>query len=169
MAHIIDERLLATPLPPLSHTQAALRIAATLVQRFGAGLEDLDVPGGWRVLYEPQLRLGPDVVVPDFAGWRRERMPGMPDGRGFMVAPDWAFEIVSPSTAVLVREQKMPLYARAGVQHLWIVDLDRPTLEVLRLENGAWTRTKRHRRGKAMRAEPFDTIPLDTRGWWPAH
>ena len=34
-------------------------------------------PGGWVILDEPELHLGrrPDKLVPDLAGWRRERMP----------------------------------------------------------------------------------------------
>jgi hypothetical protein len=27
---------------------------------------------------EPELHFGEDVLVPDIAGWRRDRMPGMP-------------------------------------------------------------------------------------------
>ena len=32
-------------------------------------------PGGWYILDEPELHLGEEILVPDLAGWRRERMP----------------------------------------------------------------------------------------------
>jgi Uma2 family endonuclease len=168
-AEIIDDRLFAAPLPALSHTQIAARIAATLVWLFGGGLGEMSAPGGWRILYEPQLRLADDVVVPDFAAWRHDRMPEVPEGRGFVLAPDWACEIVWPSTAALVRGRKMALYARAGVRHLWIVDQARRALDVHRLEAGSWTAADRYRQRRAMRAEPFEMVALDTRGWWPQH
>jgi len=57
-------------------------------------------PGGWILLDEPELYLGEDTLVPDLAGWRRERMPSFPyDANYFTLAPDWICEIVSPSTA----------------------------------------------------------------------
>lgn len=32
-------------------------------------------PGGWIILDEPELHLSEDVLLPDLAGWHRERMP----------------------------------------------------------------------------------------------
>ncbi len=36
-------------------------------------------PGGWWILFEPELYFGADVLAPDLAGWRRERLPRVLD------------------------------------------------------------------------------------------
>lgn len=41
-------------------------------------------------LGEPELHLGAEIVVPDLAGWRRERMPEISTELAhFVLAPDW--------------------------------------------------------------------------------
>jgi Uma2 family endonuclease len=51
------------------------------------------------------LHLGLDIVVPDLAGWRRERLPHLPKAAFFSLAPDWICEVLSPSTAARVSTQ----------------------------------------------------------------
>ena len=53
-------------------------------------------PGGWWLLIKPDLHLGEDIVVPDVAGWRRERLPDVPDEPHLELAPDWVCENLSP-------------------------------------------------------------------------
>jgi Uma2 family endonuclease len=79
-----------------------------------------------------------EVVVPDLAGWRRERMPAIPRDHRFEVVPDWVCEILSPSTAQKDRALKLPLYARYGVAHAWLVDPLACTLEAFELRQGQW-------------------------------
>lgn len=75
------------------------------------------------MLREPELHLGPDVFVPDLAGWRRERMPEVPvDLPYFVLPPDWACEVLSPSTAAFDRGRKLFSYAREEVRHVWIIE-----------------------------------------------
>jgi Uma2 family endonuclease len=62
------------------------------------------------------------VLVPDIAGWRRDRMPRFPDVAYFELAPDWVCEVVAPKNVSLVRIRKMPCYAAHGVGYAWIVD-----------------------------------------------
>ena len=70
-------------------------------------------PGGWLILVEPELHLGPDILVPDIAGWRRERVPTLPEEPHFSLAPDWLCEVLSPSTGWLDRlEEAARLRAR---------------------------------------------------------
>ena len=88
-------------------------------------------PGGWRILFEPELHLDDDIVVPDVAAWRRERMPRLPDEAFFRTPPDWVCEVQSPSTAAMDRGRKLRVYAAHGVQHAWMVDPLAETLEVL--------------------------------------
>jgi Uma2 family endonuclease len=105
-------------------------------------------------------------MVPDLAGWRRERMPIMPDVPFFEMAPDWLCEVSSPSTAVLDRRRKMPHYARAAVRHLWIIDPVAKMLEVYRSEGEHWLLLGAHSGDDKVRAEPFDAIELDLSVLW---
>ncbi len=74
----------------------------------------------------------PDLVVPDLAGWRRERLPTMPTNATIDVVPDWVCEVRSPSTQRHDRFKKMPMYLRHGVGHAWMVDPEAQGLEVFR-------------------------------------
>ena len=112
------------------------------------------------------MHLASDVVVPDLAGWRRERMPHLPETAFFPLAPEWLCEILSPSTARLDRAKKLPVYARHGVQHVWILDPPARTLEVLRLEGGRWTISGSYADLETVRAEPFDAIDLELALLW---
>ncbi len=62
----------------------------------------------------------------------------LPETAWFELAPDWICEILSPSTAKLDRAVKLPLYARNGVTHCWLVDPDLKTLEVFENRDGKW-------------------------------
>ncbi len=123
-------------------------------------------PGGWWILDEPELHLGDDVLVPDLAGWRRERMPTIPDVAFFELAPDWVCEILSPRTAALDRVRKSNSYASAGVAFLWLVDPISRTLESFRLERGNWVRLAAHEGSSRVQVAPFDAVALDMGGWW---
>jgi Uma2 family endonuclease len=115
---------------------------------------------------EPEVHLDRHVVVPDLAGWRRERMPEIPDVRHFDLAPDWVCEVASPSTAKIDRTKKTRVYADAGVGHLWIVDPLLRTLEVFRRVGTNWTLVAAHSDDERVRAEPFDAIELGLASWW---
>jgi len=97
-------------------------------------------PGVWWILPEPEIHFIRDteVVVPDLAGWRRERMPAVPRDHRFEIVPDWVCEILSPSTARKDRTLKLPLYARYGVAHAWLVDPLARTLGAFELREGQW-------------------------------
>ena len=123
-------------------------------------------PGGWWVLYEPEIHLGRDIVVPDWAGWRRSRLPRLPDTAYFTLAPDWICEILSPSTASLDRAQKLAIYAREQVAHAWLIDPLARTLEVLGLESDRWTILATHMGAAVVRAEPFADIELELQALW---
>ncbi len=106
------------------------------------------------------------MVVPDLAGWRRERMPHVSDAPFFTLAPDWVCEVASPSTEKLDRAHKLPMYARAGVRHAWIVSAQNRTLEALRLEGERWLLLGVFKDADRARIEPFDAIELDLSLLW---
>ncbi len=117
-------------------------------------------------LIEPELHLGKEVLVPDLAGWRRERMPELPDTAALTLAPDWICEVLSASTEALDRGRKMGSYAREGVHHLWLVDPRTRLFEVYRLEQGRWSRLSAFLADARVRAEPFEALELWLRRLW---
>ncbi len=158
VAELIDGSLYVFPRPAPKHTSAASRLGIKLGGPFDLGEGG---PGGWWILDEPEVHFadpaapkGIHAVVPDIAGWRRERMPALPDTPFFPLAPDWVCEVLSPSTTTHDRETKMPLYAREGVRGAWLVDPLAQSLEVHALgEDRRWgPSTLRGRRAGARRA-----------------
>ena len=123
-------------------------------------------PGGWWILLEPELHLRDDVLVPDWAGWRRDRLPTFPDTPAFTLAPDWICEVISPSTGRIDRSLKMHVYAREGVSHLWLAEPLHETLETYRLDEGRWIVAGTYAADDSVRAAPFDAVDLDLRRWW---
>ena len=124
------------------------------------------VQGAGGFCTEPELHLGSDVLVPDSAGWRRSRMPALPDTAYFQLAPDWVCEILSPSTASLDRGKKLAIYGREQVRHAWLVDPIARTLDVLELNAGRWRRLGTHAGSDVVRAEPFTEIELELASLW---
>jgi Uma2 family endonuclease len=165
IAEILDGELIASPRPASPHARAASSLIQD-VSPFDRRTGGPSGPGGWRLLFEPELHLGADILVPDLAGWRRERMPVLHDVPYFELAPDWVCEVVSPSTGRIDRVRKMPIYAREQVKHLWLVDPLQRTLEVYRLEGPRWVVASVHGDAEVVRVEPFEAIELDMFRWW---
>lgn len=163
VGEIIDGILYASPRPRSRHAHAA-----------GEGLTDLKGPfqrgrggpGGWWLLPEPELHLGKVIVVPDIAGWRRERLPVLLDVAHFELAPDWVCEVASPSTVRLDRGPKMAAYAQHGVNHLWLIDAVARTLETYRREGAHWLLLRTFVDDEPVRGEPFDAVELSMTPWW---
>ena len=165
LAQIVDGELHVQPQPAIPHQQVASVLGMDLGGPFHRGRGG---PGGWWILDEPELHLGEDVLVPDLAGWRRERLPELPREPAMTLAPDWLCEVLSPSSAVLDRVRKMPIYAAHHVEHVWLVDPMTRTLEVFRVEGAAWLRLCAYADTGMVRAPPFEAVELDLGALWPA-
>jgi Uma2 family endonuclease len=163
VAEIVDGELVTSPRPASRHTAAASALGEELGPPFKRGRGG---PGGWLILDEPELHVVGQVLVPDLAGWRRERMPEMPEVAAFELPPDWVCEVLSPTTAALDRTRKMHHYARAAVGHVWLVDPGPRTLEVFRLDGDGWRLASSFAGDIKVRAEPFDAIELDLSNLW---
>lgn len=163
VAEIVDGELHASPRPSPRHAVAAFELGNSLGPPFGRGHGG---PGGWLILAEPELHLGVDVLIPDLAGWRRERMTTLPTTAFFTLAPDWICEVLSPSTEHLDRGQKLPIYARAGVAYAWLADPIARTLEAFERDDTGWVLLSCGRDTDVVRAAPFDAVPLELALLW---
>src|SRR3990172_543614 len=164
VAEILDGELFLSPRPAPRHAVASSGLGSLLGGPFHHGRGG---PGGWWLLDAPELHFGDHVVVPDIAGWRRERMPAIPEEAYFSLAPDWVCEGLSPSTERIDRGKKLRIYAEAGVTHAWLVNPVERTLEVLRLKDGVWTILAVFAAAEPVRAEPFEAIDLELGALWP--
>jgi Uma2 family endonuclease len=166
VAEIIDGELITSPRPAPPHALAEAAITSFLFERFNGPAGSVERLGGWWTLSEPELHFSDDVLVPDVAAWRRERLPAMPKTAFFQTAPDWVCEVISPSSGRVDRTRKMPIYAREHVQHLWLVDPIARTLEVYRLDGDRWIVAATHGGPETARVAPFDAAEVDLRRWW---
>lgn len=163
VAQIIAGELHVHPRPAGPHAQAASVLGMDVGGAYHRGRGG---PGGWWILDEPELHLGGDILVPDLAGWRRERMQAVPEAAYFELAPDWICEVLSPSTRILDRMRKLPIYAGQGVGHAWLVDPESKTLEVFRNHKGQWLLLGTYAEGAEVRAEPFEELLLTLGDLW---
>jgi Uma2 family endonuclease len=163
VAEILDDELFLSPRPAPRHAVATIRLAAIVLPPLDEGMGG---QGGWIILIEPELHRGSDVLVPDLAGWRKERMPRLPKEAFFPTAPDWVCEVLSPSTAEIDRTRKRRIYAREGVSHMWLIDPVVRSLEVSRLESGRWVEVAVHQYDEIVRAEPFEAVAIELSRLW---
>jgi len=165
VGEIIGGELHVQPRPAAPHALAGSSLGADIHGAFQRGRGG---PGGWWIIDEPEIHFVRDteVLVPDIAGWRRERMPRMPQDQRFEVAPDWVCEILSPSTARKDRVIKMPVYARFGVAYLWLVDPLARTLETFALDAGRWVVTGQFKDEDIVAIPPFEALSLELATLW---
>lgn len=171
-AEIVNGELHLSPRPGNAHALASGEAYGWLWDEFGRRRGGSG-PGGWWILAEPELHLGrrdprDTVLVPDLAGWRRDRMLEFPDEAAFTLVPDWVCEVLSPGAAAVRRDRivKVDAYAQCGVAHLWLVDPVAHTLEVYTLTGGVFARTQAFTGDVRVRAVPFDAVEIDLGGWW---
>ena len=163
VAELLAGELHTQPRPAGPHAFATSGLGADLVGPFQRGRGG---PGGWFIIDEPEVHLSGDVLVPDMAGWRRERLPAYPDEPHVELAPDWVLETLSPATAGRDRTIKLEIYRREGVPHLWYLDPRGRSLEVLRLDGDSYRIAATFLGDVEVRAEPFDAVAIDLSQLW---
>jgi len=164
VAEIIGGTLLTHPRPSRRHVTTANALSGELTGPFQKGVGG---PGGWLFAAEPELHLGRDVLVPDIAGWRYERLVGHPETNYFSVASDWVCEVLSASTEKRDRTIKMQAYAEAGVAYLWLVDPRYQFLEAFALVTGTWQKVGSWNSDDDVSAAPFETVTFSLADLWP--
>jgi Uma2 family endonuclease len=165
VGEIIGGQLYTQPRPTGPHALAERGLTLELAGPFDKGRGG---PGGWWILVEPEVHFIRDieVVVPDLAGWRRERLPTIPEGHRFEVVPDWVCEILSPGTAKKDRALKLPLYAHYDVPHAWLVDPLAHTLEAYQLHDSAWLLLGTFKDDDSISIAPFTAITFSLADLW---
>ena len=164
VAEVVSGVLHTHPRPASPHTLASSSLGTDLSQAFQFGRGG---PGGWWILDEPELHLAEDIVVPDLAGWRRDRMPKYPNAAFFTLPPDWVCEVLSPSTRRIDLHGKRPIYAREGVGHLWLVDPADRAMEAFELREGQWVLIGTAKDDDPVCIPPFDAITFSLADLWP--
>ena len=162
LGEIIGDELIVSPRPGGPHALATTGLVGQLdgpVQRGRGG------PAGWRILFEPELHFAAQVLVPDIAAWRSERAPAV-SSVFFTVAPDWVYETLSPSTAVVDRTRKLDVYRQQRVAFIWLIDPVAQTLEALRLDGDGWIVAGNYGGDQMVRVAPFEAVELDLSSLW---
>lgn len=165
IGQILDGELYVMPRPAWGHARATSVLGAELGGPFDRGRGG---PGGWLIVYEPELHFGRDVLVPDLAGWQRDRLPALPANTPWVdVAPDWVCEVLSPSTSSIDRVRKKHMYSREEVRWYWLIDPEARTLEILHLgDDRRWVEIGTWSGEEKVRAEPFAAIELELAALW---
>ncbi len=167
-AHVVGEIVFgvlhASPRPAPKHARASSVLGSELGAPFDRGRGG---PGGWVILDEPELHLAEHVLVPDLAGWRRERVSEFPVDKAYIeIAPDWVCEVLSPRTTALDRGDKRKVFEAQGVGHLWFVDPEARTLEGLALDGATYRVIDVFANDALVRAVPFDAMELELAALW---
>ncbi len=163
IAELIDGELYTWPRPAGPHARFSSVLAMEIGPPYDLGRHG---PGGWWIFFEPELHLSEDVLVPDLAGWRRERMPEIPHDHRFVVEPDWVCEVISPSTEHVDRGKKTRIYAEHDVPWLWLVDPERRTLGVFRLAGDVYSMLRVFTGDDVVRADPFPAVEINLAAIW---
>ncbi len=163
IGEIVDGDLVVSPRPAPRHAIATSYLAGELTGPYGRGRGG---PGGWLILFGPELHLGGHVLVPDLAGWLRERMPTAPETAWFAVRPNWVCEVLSPSTAILDRTRKQDIYREQEVPWQWFVDPSSRTIEVLKLTGKDLVVAGTFGGDGEMRIPPFNAVAIDVGALW---
>jgi Uma2 family endonuclease len=117
-------------------------------------------PGGFLFATEIDIFFDEENVLrPDVAGWRRERLAEIPDEFPVRVLPDWTCEILSTNRRNdLIRKKRV--YHQYRISHYWILDPEEGSLSVFRWNADGYTEVLSAERGERVRAEPFDGLEI---------
>jgi Uma2 family endonuclease len=165
---LINGRLSTLPRPTGAHIKATNELFYELNGPFS---RKKDGPGGWLFVIEPQLYLTgkkgrEHSLIPDIAGWRRERMPEVPRSHKFEISPDWVCEVISEGSRVQDRQEKPPIYLSCGVEFYWLIEPETRELEVWKSTGEFWQVFGVFSREDKVHAAPFEEIELDLSVLW---
>jgi Uma2 family endonuclease len=158
-AEIARGVFMMSPRPTARNLASQGRVVALLHERLGRNSGGR--PPDWLFLPEPEIRSETAFsrLIPDTAGWRRTA-GGWPDleGNPIEIPPEWAAEVLSPSTAAFDRGPKKDAYGLMGVGWLWLLDVDEKTIETFSNERGRMIAGPKLETGQSLVAPPFGDL-----------
>lgn len=101
-----------------------------------------------------------NVYQPDLLFIRKENL-GIIEEHGIEGAPDLAIEILSKSSAKYDLGPKRSVYARTGVEELWIIDPAKRTLALYRLAENADTPAATYKAKQKFTSEMLPGLTID--------
>ena len=158
VGEIVYGSLVTHPRPAPPHARAQFSLSYELEGPFNRGKGG---PGGWIFFTEPELHLGANVIVPDLAGWKSERLPNAAAKAWIETSPDWVCEIISPSTERVDRAEKRQIYLEFGVPFLWLLDPRAKLLECFTLRTKQWVLSHTFELNQNVSAPPFEAASFD--------
>ena len=164
IGEIINGELHTMPRPSPKHSMVVSSLGGEIVNPFSKGRGG---PGGWIILFEPELLMDKNILLPDLAGWKKERLPNLPETNWIEISPDWICEVLSPSTVQIDKTKKMPVYANHKVRYVWLIDPIAKTLDIFkRLNSGGWELMGSFAENDKVMAEPFHEIEIKLADLW---
>ncbi len=172
VGEIFNDELVVSPRPAPKYAVTSSSLGGELVNPFQKGKNG--GPGGWWIIDEPELHLEKpvqkrektNVIVPDLAGWKKDRLPKLPETAYFELPPDWVCEVLSPSTACYDRVSKMRIYAINEIPYYWVIDPIGRTLEIFVLQDETYRMEIGFTGSDEVLAPPFEAIGLDLGALW---
>lgn len=157
---VIDGELVRKAMPSLRHGAAQAELAAELAGAYGRRPRGRG-PGGWIFATEVEIVFEPHQICrPDVVGWRRERLPALPEETPITLRPDWVCEILSPSNKQNDLFKKLRIYGRCEVPHYWILDPEAEALAVYRWTPDGYLVALTASGDERVRPEPFGAIEV---------
>jgi Uma2 family endonuclease len=157
---LIDGKLILSPRPASKHMRVIFRLSGWLAPF------DVGPIGGWWILPEVEILFIRDKLVPDLAGWRKEKHPTMPDGNPIEEIPDWVCGVVSPGSRKQDHKVKPPVYHRSKVGHHWLVEPEIRSLQAFRWTDAGWLLVADISEDDKAKVEPFEALELDLSLLW---
>ncbi|WP_437573599.1 Uma2 family endonuclease [Sorangium sp. So ce887] len=155
---IVDGELVQKAMPSPRHGAAQVELTTEIAGAYGPRARGRG-PGGWVFATEVENFFEePHVYRPDVSGWRRERLPRLPDQSPIALRPDWVCEILSPSNKQNDLFKKLRTYQRCQVPHYWILDPEVEVLAVYRWTAEGYLLVLTAEGQESIRAEPFDAV-----------
>lgn len=143
-AELIDGKMYMMAAPTLTHQDILMWLSATIwnyLTKKNGLCKVLPAPFAVYIKDDAHNYVEPDVtVICDM-----DKL----DEMGCHGAPDWAIEIVSPSSKTMDYIRKCALYEQAGVREYWIVDPKEQSVLVYNFEHGGSMRYAFFERVKA--------------------
>ena len=163
VGEIINEELVVMPRPAPKHARASSSLGSKIFDSYDEGNGG---PGGWWILDEPEMHFLDDVIVPDIAGWKKERMPKLPEEAYFSLSPDWVCEVLSPSTARYDKISKLKIYEENKIPYYWIVDPLNRVLEIFELDQKNYKLVSVFDQNSLVKAPSFEELEFNLGSLW---